>query len=198
MAALQWSSDPLSSHSPLDSRPLWLPRMEPTQWQKKSPCGSERAQLCLGCSIHYRPFIRYSGGERLSAKVQQDKTGLRWILMTAECFHHTALSSCIPAMFSCCHTAVEMERFIKRCGAVCLATARLDLQPVSEIEFFIVMTRSSNPACVMLSLVFLQHTTPRYPDSAERVTWQRLVILKAFRDAVRLHLSNPTCLCREH
>lgn len=50
--------------------------------------------------------------ERVSAKVQQDDTALSCILMTAHCVHHTALSSCILPMLSCCHTAVMMEDLV--------------------------------------------------------------------------------------
>lgn len=89
-------------------------------------------------------------GERVSAKVQLDKTGLCCILMTAGCFYHTALSSCILTMFSCCHAAVEMERFMRRC----FSTARAKLRLVFEIEFFIVMQIGSDLTHVMLAFFF--------------------------------------------
>lgn len=105
----------------------------------------------------------------LSAKVQLDKTGLCCILMTADCFYHTPLSSCIPAMFLCCHAAVEMERFMRRC----VNTARARLRFVFEIEFFIVMQMGSDlTAALLFSKFNIPH--PQYPDSAETVTWQRL------------------------
>lgn len=78
-------------------------------------------------------------GESVSARVQLDKMGLCCILMTADCFYHTVLSSCIPAMFSCCHAAEEMERFMRGCSTLCSATARAELRLVFRIEFFIVI-----------------------------------------------------------
>lgn len=83
-------------------------------------------------------------GERVSAKVQLDKMGLCCILMTVNCFYHTALSSCIPAMFSCCHAAVQMERFMRRCIGVCFATARAMLRLVFQIKFLILRKISSS------------------------------------------------------
>lgn len=105
----------------------------------------------------------------VSAKVRRDKTGLCCILMTADCFYHTPLSSRIPAMFSCCHAAVELERFMRRC----FNTARVRLPFVIEMGFFIVMQTGSDLTPALLFSKFnIPH--PQYPDSAETVTWQRL------------------------
>lgn len=151
--------------------------------------------------------------ERVSAKVQQDDTALSCILMTAHCVHHTALSSCILPMLSCCHTAVMMEDLVMggRWGGgggggytAAIMVALVEPWLLSEIEFFIMVAARSSQSYVTRCLLC---TTPWHPYSAQTLTQQRLMSLKsrlvlcchhtcmwnrALRPGAVLHLISPT------
>ena len=96
-------------------------------------------------------------------------------------------------MFSCCHAAVAVVRFMRWCVNAAGAALRL----VFEFESFIVVQVGSGFNSVMLSFFFfffflsfqqVQHTTPQYADSAETVTWRRQVIFKVHQLSQHFHL----------